>query len=415
MKKTIYKLIAVIMVLALIAACTTQEKAPAPAAPAADSGAPSEPVTTDDKQEAEDASAEVVAPSGEPIVLGMVTEMQKEYSYYVRDGVQMALDEINAAGGVLGRPLEIVMEDEGPDQQGSINAMMKLLSQDHIVGILGSIQSPYCVAAVDLVDQAKVPTLMGGSSRKIVELGSDYIYLVRTIDKYNGANVAKLAAEVYNAERVAIVHMNDASGVSYSEAIAQTLIDKYGITPVLTLGYDEKTETNFNPYIIQVLNADADFMFFSGGTGPQILMQQASWNNGFEGKVFCSTPGVSAQAVEMSGEAANGWSAVSDYCSNTTDPTQLAFVEKYRKDHEFDPDFFAAEYYDMVYIFKEAIELAGKADRESINQGIKMIKNLQGAMSNYSFHEDHGLSNLVYVVTVIDGVPTVEDIVYTYE
>ncbi|NLL66578.1 MAG: ABC transporter substrate-binding protein [Clostridiaceae bacterium] len=354
-------------------------------------------------------------PTGEPIKLGMVTQFPREYSYYVRDGVKMAVEEINAAGGVLGRPLELIIEDEGETQQDSLNAMMKLLTNKDLVGVLGSIQSPYCVAASDLVAQEKIPTLMGGSSRKIVEQGNDYIYLVRTIDKYNGANVAKLAVEKYNAKKVAIVHMNDASGVSYSEAITNTLKDKYGITPVLTLGYDEKTETNFNPYVIQAMEAEADFLFFSGSVGVSNLMQQAVYNNGFEGKCMSTTPGVSAQAVEMSGEAAENWSSVSDYSTDVDDEFQRAFIDKYKETHEFDPDFFAAEYYDMVYLFAEAIEIAGVAERDAINEGIKQIKDFQGAMSNYSFHDDYGLSNIAYVVTVKDGKPIVEDTVRTYE
>lgn len=353
-----------------------------------------------------------------PIYIGMTVPMTgpaKEHGDKMIISVNMAVDRINDEGGVLDRPLKILFEDEGEAQQDSINSMMKLLSNKDLVAIIGSVNSPFCIATSDLVAQEGITCIYGGSSVSIVEQGIDWIWLMRTLDSFNGPNMVKLAVDVNGCSKIAVIHMTDASGTSYSEAIVNALKNNYNIDPVIRLGFDEETETNYNPYIIQAMDAGAECIIVSAGTNAGPLIQIAAKNNGYEGVCLGTSQLVSAKCLESAKEASNGWQSISDYSSAVTDTEyQKWFVEEFTNKVGLAPDFFDAEYHDIVLLLAKAIEVAGSTDRAAINEALKEIKDLQGVMTTYSYHDNHSFANTIYVVEVVDKVPVVKDRIDNY-
>src|SRR5438128_12146079 len=147
------------------------------------------------------------ASSGDILVgeYGSLTGAQATFGTSTHNAIMMAIDEINAAGGVGGRKIKVLTEDDQSKQEEAANAVTKLISQNNVLAILGEVASSNSLAAAPICQSNKVPMITPSSTNPEITKKGDYIFRVCFTDDYQGENIAKYAATQLHIKRAAIL------------------------------------------------------------------------------------------------------------------------------------------------------------------------------------------------------------------
>ena len=139
-------------------------------------------------------------------------------------GVRLAVDEINAAGGIMGRPVELVVEDNGSTNPGTVLAYSKLVEQK-VVAVLGPLRSTQVQAASPTIAKAKVPAIIGGSDPSLTRVNNPWIFRVRPNDLYSTRVMAEFAVNELKLKKWAILHSTDTFGANGKAALVDALME----------------------------------------------------------------------------------------------------------------------------------------------------------------------------------------------
>ena len=198
---------------------------------------------------------------GATVKIGMVVPMTgaaAESGSFAQTGAKIALEAVNKAGGVLGKPLELIFEDDQTTNPGAVLAFSKLASQPDIVAFLGSIRSTQMHAmAPDMLKVGK-PVGFGGTDPNLTKLGNPWLFRFRPNDSYSGKVIAQFGAKELGKKKWAIVHSTDAFGTAGGKALADALPDN-GSTLALDQGYANQSQ-DFTPVVLAVRQSGADIL-----------------------------------------------------------------------------------------------------------------------------------------------------------
>lgn len=214
---------------------------------------------------------------GATVKLGMVVPMTgaaAESGSFAQTGAKIALEQVNKAGGVLGKPLELIFEDDQTTNPGAVLAFSKLASQPDIVAFLGSIRSTQMHAmAPDMLKIGK-PVGFGGTDPNLTKLGNPWLFRFRPNDSYSGKVIAQFGAKELGKKKWAIVHSTDAFGTAGGKALADALPDN-GATLALDQGYANQSQ-DFTPVVLAVRQSGADILgtYFTFETDLGIFARQ---------------------------------------------------------------------------------------------------------------------------------------------
>jgi len=429
MKKILSALIICVMVFAL-AACgggpAPAPAAPAPAptpapapAPATSGSAPAPAPAPAPATPAPAAGGAAPAASGglndkPTIKIGAFTYMtgaNKMLGEYITPAFELAEAEINAAGGLLGKKVEFVYVDQGEDQQGAINATMKLLNDDDICAIVGPNASVNTVAVIGTLRDHEILYMANGSSYNIAKEKVPTVYQIRITDDLMGALMAKAMVERFNVKSPAILYGNDTFGEGLGNSVKDALKNTYSINTASFINFDPTNERNFSPHFTQILNSKADsLMVIAGQIQGPLIMQQAQKVE-FAGPKFCASSLMSADVIEMAGGAANGWFSIADWSTEIQTKEGKHLVDSYKAKAGRLPNVYAVYAYDASQVVFEAIRKAGSVNRADILAGIKEIKGLPVSMSTMTYRESHSLADSILFVECKDSIPVVLDVI----
>lgn len=331
----------------------------------------------------------------EEITIGLVAAQSgsnKTIGSFVINGAELAVEEINAAGGVLGKQLKLVIEDEGESSQTAVNATNKLLSRTDVSSIMGPTSSSYCLAASPFVEEKKIPYIAGGSSANIPKEGNPYMWQNRMTDDQSGLIMAKACVEKLNIKNPAIMYSTESFGTGLKDQTVAALKEK-GIevqeSNIYGFNADEK---QFGPILTQILNSDVDGIIVACHTNPASLIVVQSKDVGIDLPCIGSNAFSSIVCRQAAKELADGWYSITDWTENGQSGRAKKFAEAYRAKYDAESDLVAVSAYDQVYILANAIKTAGSADPEKINEALGETSSFEGAMSVYSYHDTHCLS-----------------------
>lgn len=324
---------------------------------------------------------------------------------YIMNAANLAAEKINAEGGILGKELVLVAEDEVDNMQASVNAMTKLANNPDIMAFFGSSSSSNDIGVSPIVAEKKVTMFAAGSSANIPEEKNDYMWQVRTTDDKSGARIAQAAVNELGMKNPAIMYSTESFGTGLKDQIVAGL-KELGINVSDSNLYGYTTDDkNFAPIITQIQNSDVDGLIGVSMSQLQAAMicQQVD-AAGLDlpmigGNSFCT-----AVCRDNAGSSANGWYAIADWTSEVSTPNGKAFEDAYREAYGAPSDYISATCYDAILLFKEACEIANTTtDREAINEALKQIKNFEGVMTTYNYQENHCLASNQMLVQNQDG------------
>src|SRR5471032_396609 len=301
-------------------------------------------------------------------------------------GARLAAEEINKAGGVLGRPIELVIEDDQTTNPGAVLAFSKLAGDKDIPAFVGSIRSTQLHAmAPDILKLGK-PVMIGGTDPQLTRLGNPWLFRCRPNDIYSARVIADYGVNTLKLHKWAIVHSTDAFGTNGMKNLVEAL-KKFGATPVLIQGYTNNSQ-DFTPVALAVKQSGADvmgtYMTFEPDQGIFAKqLRQLGVNISWVG----SPTTVTTTALKLAGPALYGSYAVVDF-NRESSPEAKAFAGKYEAAYKAAPDIFASWSYDAVQVLALAINNAKNLDPQSIRTAIQGVKGHKGAEGTYVFDQN---------------------------
>ena len=358
-------------------------------------------------------------PSVETVKIGLVIAVTGPNSLageQATEGAQLAVDQINAAGGVNGQQLELVITDEVDNLEMSVLATQELLSNNEISAIIGSIYSSYCIAAMPSVAEVGMPYISMGGSVGVSEEQNPYTWQVRPLDSALGVILADFAVNTLGCSKPAIMHSTQSTFASEAEHLIAAFEENgVEITDANIFAFPEE-ESNYTPYISQILDGDFDCAIALANQAPAAIICQQAQAAGLTSEVmpligsasFCTSV-----CITNAGEASNGWYSVSDWLPGGNNDTGAAFEKAYlaANPNRTSSDLNSACVYDGVYVIAEAMKIAGSTtDREAINEAMKEI-DFEGCISHFSYYEDHSFANMMNVTQNVDGKVMAVDVV----
>ena len=326
---------------------------------------------------------------GATIKLGMVVPMTgaaAESGSFAQTGAKIALEQVNKAGGVLGKPLELVLEDDQTTNPGAVLAFSKLASQPDIVAFLGSIRSTQMHAmAPDMLKVGK-PVGFGGTDPNLTKLSNPWLFRFRPNDSYSGKVIAQFGSKELGKKKWAIVHSTDAFGTAGGKALADALPDN-GATLALDQGYANQSQ-DFTPVVLAVRQSGADILgtYFTFETDLGIFARQLR-QLGVNIPWVGSPSIVNVSALKLAGPALYNTYGVADYAEDSS-PASKAFATAYRDVRKVAPDNQSSWTFDAVTCLAMAMNKAGSTEPNKVREAMLAIRGHKGAEGEYNFDKN---------------------------
>lgn len=347
--------------------------------------------------------------------LGGKTGAHAHYGIETLKGMQMAVDDINKAGGILGKKLDIVEGDHGSNSSEAANVTQKMITQK-VSAIVGDPTTGITKTAAQICQPAKVVLLSAGAvGTGVVEIG-DYIYRDTLLDAVAAPAVTKYLSEELGWKKVALV---TTTGLSYSEsltAIFKPALAKYGVEIVAESSIMEK-DTNFSAQVTSLSQKSFDGVIFTGYYTEGALFMKEMRKQGLN-QVMAGGDGLLGKELYELGEKAVEGSMV--YAGFAVDPKNAAgitkeFIEKYQaQNNNNKPDMFAAQGYDAVMMLAEAMKKANSSDPTVFKEALAKTKDFKGVTGTINFDENREpIKSPVYLQEVKDSQFIVKTVIPT--
>jgi len=323
------------------------------------------------------------------IKIGMcapVTGPAAEQGLWAQNGAKLALAAVNKAGGVLGKQVELVIEDDQTTNPGVVLAFSKLAAQADIVGFLGSVRSTQVHAmAPDVVKLGK-PVMIGGTDPNLTHMGNQWLFRFRPNDSYSGRVIAEYGVNTLGKKKWAVLHSTDAFGTAGGKALSAAL-EKLGCPSVLDQGYANQSQ-DFTPVVLAIKQSGADILgsYFTFENDLGIFARQLR-QLGVNIPWVGSPSIVNITALKLAGPALYNTYGVADYAEESTEAAK-AFGKAYRDVVKVAPDNQSSWTYDAVTVLSAAINKAGSTEPAKIREAILAIKKFPGAEGEYNFDQN---------------------------
>ncbi|HVY71305.1 MAG TPA: ABC transporter substrate-binding protein, partial [Verrucomicrobiae bacterium] len=318
-------------------------------------------------------------------------------------GTVLAIEELNNAGGVLGRQIEHVFEDNQSKQGESATIVRKLITRDEVVAVLGEVASGRSLEAAPICQQNKIPMISPSSTNPRVTAIGDYIFRVCFIDPFQGTVMAKFAKNTLKAKRVAL--LIDA-GSAYSVGLAKYFKERFtadGGEIVAERRYNSG-DKDFKAQLTAVKGTDPEGIFVPGYYTEAGLIVRQARQLGIDVPIFGGDGWEAPQLIEIGGEAMNGTYYSTHYSPEDTSPAVQNFVKKFRAKFGGEtPDAMAALGYDSAMVLADAIKRAGSTDGAKVRAALAATKDLAGVTGKTTIDPERNATKSAVIITIKDG------------
>ncbi|OGC92039.1 MAG: ethanolamine utilization protein EutJ [candidate division Zixibacteria bacterium RBG_16_53_22] len=333
---------------------------------------------------------------------GSLTGTTATFGQSTHNGLTLAVEEINNAGGVLGKKIKLLTEDDQSKPEEAATAVTKLITRDGAKAVIGEVASSRSLAAAPICQDNGIPMVSPASTNPEVTRKGDYIFRVCYIDPFQGEVLAKFAYNSLGLRNVAILKdvRND-----YSVGLAQFFEETFvglGGKIAATQAYSEG-DTDFKAQLTALKGANPEAVFVPGYyTEGALIVKQARELN-MTMPIIGGDGWDSSKLVEIGGEALNGSYFSTHYASDDTNYMVKNFVTKYKERYNETPDAMAALGYDAGLILCDAITRAGSTDGAAIRDALAATRGFRGVTGTISIDENRNARKSAVVIAVVDG------------
>lgn len=319
---------------------------------------------------------------------------------------RLAVDEINAAGGVLGLPLELVVEDTQSKPGEASTAVKKLITRDRVVALIGEVTSSRSLEGAGVAQAFKIPMLTPSATNPSVTATGDYIFRACFIDPFQGSVLATFAREKLKSQRAALL---TSISSAYSTGLGDVFRRQFpssGGTIVSDQKYAEG-DKDFKAQLTAIKAANPDVIFVPGYYTEVALIAKQVRELGITVPLMGGDGWEAPELIQIAGGAIDGCYYSTHYSAESPDPKVQSFVQKYRA--RFDgrtPDGMAALGYDAAYMMADAIRRAGSTEPAAIRAALAATKSFDGITGRIDMDADRNASKPAAILTIKAGVFT---------
>jgi branched-chain amino acid transport system substrate-binding protein len=318
------------------------------------------------------------------------------------NGIKLAADEINAAGGINGKQVELLVQDDRSDASEAATIVTKFVTQDQVHGIIGEVASSRSIAAAPIAQNAKIPMLTPSSTNPEVTKKGNFIFRSCFIDPFQGAAIAQFAAKTLGAKTAAIMvdRKNDYS-TGLEKVISETFA-KFGGKIVATQSYQEGDQ-DFNAQLTSLKGSNPEVLFVPGYYNDVGLIAKQARDKGITVPLIGGDGWDSEQLYKIGGTALNGSYFTNHYSPYDTDPKVVKFVNDYKAKYGSIPDALAATAYDAARIMFDAVKRSKSLSGPDIRDALAATKDYPGVTGTVTFNENRDAVKPIVMIEIKDG------------
>jgi branched-chain amino acid transport system substrate-binding protein len=344
--------------------------------------------------------------AADPIKIGEIASLtgkEAAFGQSSHKGTTLAIEQLNAGGGALGRPLELLVEDNQSKSGESATVARKLVSREKVVALLGEVASSRSLEIAPDAQRAQIPRVSPSSTNpKVTEVG-DYVFRVCFIDPFQGTVMAKFAKDTLKAKRVAVV---TSVSSAYSVGLAKYFKERF-IADGGEIALEQKFaegDKDFKAQLTAIRAAGVDAIFVPGYYTEAALITRQARELGLTVPLFGGDGWEAPQLLEIGGAAMEGTYYSTHYSPEDTSPAVQAFVAAFRaRWNDETPDAMAALGYDSALVLVDAIKRAGSTEPAALRAALAATKDFAGVTGATTIDAARNASKSAVIVAVKDG------------
>lgn len=331
-----------------------------------------------------------------------------KYGVPIKNGFTLAVEEVNAAGGINGNKIKLIIEDEQGKKEEAINVFKKFIFRDKALAIFGPTLSNSAFAADPVANAGRTVVFGTSNTAEGITAIGPYVFRNSVAEADILPKVVSIAKKKLGMKKVAIIYGNDDSFTKSGYDVFKKAVEAENLQVVATETFS-KGDIDFSAQITKIkgLNPDAIICSALVEEAANIILQARKL--GIPGNIhFIGGNGFnSSKLSEIAGKSADGAISGSPWFLDDTNKKNQSFVKAYRKKFSSDPDQFAAQAYDALYIMAEAIKKVKftgdlEKDRTSLRDELAKVKNFSGVGGKFSFNENRDAEQKGRVLIVKD-------------
>jgi branched-chain amino acid transport system substrate-binding protein len=333
---------------------------------------------------------------------GSLTGTAATFGISTKNGIDMAIEETNAAGGVLDRQVRVIVEDDQGRPEEAQTVVTKLITSDRVAAVLGEVASSRTLAAAPVAQQHGIPMITPSSTNPAVTQVGDYIFRVCFIDPFQGYAMAKFATGTLGLTRVAILRdiRND-----YSVGLADVFAEEFGKMGGTIVGDESYSEgdTDFNAQLTALKARNPQAIFVPGYYTEVGLIARQARSQGITVPLLGGDGWDSSALVEIGGQALEGSYFTNHNSPDDPRPEFAQFVSKYQAKYGERPDALAGLAYDAAMVLFDAMRRAGTTEPEALRDAIAQTTDFPGVSGVITIGPDRNAIKPLVVVEVRGG------------
>ena len=318
-----------------------------------------------------------------------------------KNGFDMAVAEWNAKGGVMGKQVKMSFADDKGDPAEAATVWTKLIEQDKVSAVVGTVMSKCSLAGAPISQAAKIPMISTSSTNPKVTLVGNYIFRVCFIDPFQGTVGAKFAFDDLKAKKAACLFD---VGNDYTKGLSEFFKTKFTALGGEVVGFEGHATgtSDFKAQLTKVLAAKPDVLYVSDYYSDVAIIAKQARELGFKGPMVGGDGWDSPKLVEIAGPAIEGCYFTNHYAKEDKSPIVQEFVKKYTDKYKASPDALAALAYDATNIMLDAINRAGSTDGTAI-QGALVKTDLKVVTGQVKFDADRNPVKSAVIIELKGG------------
>jgi branched-chain amino acid transport system substrate-binding protein len=319
------------------------------------------------------------------------------------DGIDLAITEINAAGGVKGKKLSVIFEDDKSTPVEATQKVRKLIDRDNVVALIGEATSSKSLVGGLIANTSQVPMVTPTATAVEVTQGREWVFRTCYTDDLQGLAAGKFAHETLKKKKAAIFY---AAQDTYSSGLAKSFreeLGRHGGEIVYDKGY-QKGETNFRTYLAELKGTNPEVIYTPVYYSDMVPIARQAKEAGLTGNLFLGSDGWDA-SVLLNGAAAEleGAYFTNHYAPDMPEAASKKFLEAFRAKYKRDPGSFHALGYDTARLLADAIGRAPAPTRAGIRQALAETKDFVGATGKMTMDANRNAKKPILMVRIQGG------------
>lgn len=329
-----------------------------------------------------------------------------------KNGVELAVKEINASGGILGRKIETTSLDT-QSNPGVAKGLAQKAIDDGVFAVFGPVFSGSVMVSMAETRRAEVPNFTGGEAASITQQGNPYIFRTSFTQSTAMPKVARYITNTLKAKKVAVLYVNNDFGKGGRDAVVKAL-EAAGAKVVADISSDSG-QVDFSAPVLKAKQSEADVLFIYTNEEESARALRELRKQGYDKPIVGESTLTGQKVIELAGPAANGVLAHVGLTVDAPLPAMRAFRGKFEKEYKYVSDHNGIKGYTGIYILKAAIEKVGKVDRVAVAKALHGLTvtaaKEPGVILDVSFDDKGDLDRESFIVEVKNGKQEVKEVV----